>query len=209
MSFVNIPIGHGRLEGLLWKAEVPKGAAVVCHPHPQQGGTMDNHVTYRMADAFRQAGMTVVRFNFRGVGGSSGAYDEGRGEVDDAEAALDYLQKEAPGVPLYAAGFSFGSHVALQLALRDERIERVLGVGMPLGLLDFSFVEELGKPKAFIHGEQDEFASVPQVRALLERLPLPRELFVLKDADHLCTGKLGELSRVLGEALAWLLTVEP
>src|SRR5882672_7941288 len=118
MSFVDIPVPHGRLEALWWDVEKPRAAAIVCHPHPLHGGTMHNHVTYRLAQAWRDAGVACVRFNFRGVGRSSGKHDEGRGEVDDAKAALDWLAEQTPGVPLYASGFSFGSRAALALAVR-------------------------------------------------------------------------------------------
>src|SRR5258706_104046 len=97
--------------------QAARAAAVVCHPHPLHGGTMHNHVTYRLAQAWRDAGVACVRFNFRGVGRSTGAHDEGRGEVDDAAAALDWLAQQTPGVPLYASGFSFGSRAALALGL--------------------------------------------------------------------------------------------
>ena len=86
---MDISVAHGRLEALLWKVPSPKAAALVCHPHPLGGGTMHNHLTFRIADAFRQAGVSALRFNFRGVGRSTGTYDNGVGEVDDARAALD------------------------------------------------------------------------------------------------------------------------
>src|SRR5207302_6871174 len=97
MSFVDIPVSHGRLEALWWKAEQPRAAAVVCHPHPLHGGTMHNHVTYRLAQTFRDGGISCVRFNFRGVGRSTGEHDEGVGEIDDARAALDWVAAQAPG----------------------------------------------------------------------------------------------------------------
>ncbi len=112
MSFIEIPAPHGRLEALFWAAEKPRAGAIVCHPHPLAGGTMHNHVTYRLAQAWRDAQVSCVRFNFRGVGRSTGSHDEGRGEVDDAQAALDFVEKSVPGLPLYASGFSFGSRAA-------------------------------------------------------------------------------------------------
>src|SRR6266849_6443828 len=86
MSFIDVPVAHGRLEAIFWKAETPQGAVVVCHPHPAQGGTMHNHVTYRIAKAFRDRSISTLRFNFRGVGRSTGTYDEGRGEGDQSGA---------------------------------------------------------------------------------------------------------------------------
>src|SRR5438132_14271925 len=113
MAFVDLAGPAGRLEALYWKCDSPVAAALVCHPHPLAGGTMHNHVAYRIADAFRRAQASALRFNFRGVGRSEGAHDEGRGEVDDARAALDYLAADNPGAPLLSSGFSFGSRVAL------------------------------------------------------------------------------------------------
>lgn len=207
MSFVDIPAPHGHLEALLWKVERPVAAAVVCHPHPLHGGTMHNHVTYRVAQAFRNAGVSALRFNFRGVGRSTGQHDEGRGEVDDAAAALDFLAREQPGVPLYAAGFSFGSRVALQLAIRDERVERALGVGLAVDLFDFSFVTRLEKPKAFIHADRDEYGRLEKVQALVEQLPGPKRLFVVPDCGHLAQGRLDAFAQVAKEAVEWLISV--
>src|SRR5438270_2414166 len=136
MSFIDIPVEHGRLEALHWPVENARGAAIICHPHPLHGGTMHNHVTYRLAQAWRDARVSSVRFNFRGVGRSTGTHDEGRGEVDDARAALDFIARENLQVPLYASGFSFGSRVALKLALDEPRIERAMAVGLAVDLFD-------------------------------------------------------------------------
>ena len=209
MSNVDVPVSHGRLEALLWTVEEPRAAAVVCHPHPLQGGTMHNHVTYRIADAFRKAGVSTLRFNFRGVGRSSGAYDDGRGEVDDARAALDYLQRQQPGVPLLIAGFSFGSRVALQLTIEDPRVERLLLTGVALRAFSFGLLHELRKPKAFIQSDRDEFAAIEDVRRLVEETPPPRKLFVVPDSDHLCTNRLEAFEEVAAEAVTWLLDAPP
>lgn len=208
MSFVEIPVAHGRLEAFFWKVDAPVGAAVVCHPHPQHGGTMHNHVTYRLARAFRDQRVSALRFNFRGVGRSTGTYDEGRGEVGDAEAALDFLAEQHPHVPLYAAGFSFGSRVALQLAVGDRRVQKVLAAGLATDLFDFSLVKRLEKPKAFIQSERDEYGSLEKVRALMAELPPPKELFVVREADHLCTGRLDAFEAAAAEAVSWLLAVD-
>lgn len=207
MSFTDIPVSHGRLEALLWKVPSPKAAVLVCHPHPLGGGTMHNHVTFRIADAFRKAGVTALRFNFRGVGRSSGAYDHGVGEVEDAQAGLNELAKQEPGVPLLAAGFSFGSRVALKLCAQEPRIERMLGVGLALDLMDFTFARDLRLPKAFIHADRDEYASLDKVRQFVDGLRDPKRLFPLQDSDHLATGRLDAFSTVAQEACNWLLAV--
>lgn len=205
MSFVDIPVSHGRLEGLYWQVEKPVGAALVCHPHPKHGGTMHNHVTYRIAQAFREKGLSTLRFNFRGVGRSTGTYDEGRGEVDDAKAALDYLQGAEPGVPLYLGGFSFGCRTGLQLAIADQRVQRMLAVGLGVDIFDVEFVTGLKKKTAFIHADHDEYGTLEHVRELLVRVPGPTQLFVVENSDHLATGRLDAFSAVAKTALDWLL----
>jgi len=209
VSFVDIPVSHGRLEALHWKVEGARAAAVVCHPHPLHGGTMHNHVTYRVADELRKAGVSALRFNFRGVGRSTGRFDGGRGEVEDARAALDFLQGDQPGVPLWVAGFSFGSRVALQLALEDPRVERVLAVGVALRSFDHGPVQRLHGPRAFVHGDRDEYTPLEDVRRLVEEAPPPVKLFVVQDCDHLATGRLEAFAGVAAEAVAWLLAAPP
>jgi alpha/beta superfamily hydrolase len=205
MSFVDIPVSHGRLEALHWAVDNPRAAAIVCHPHPLHGGTMHNHVAYRLAQAWRDAQVSCVRFNFRGVGRSTGKHDEGRGEVDDAEAALDFIAGKTPGVPLYASGFSFGSRASLALALRDARVQKVLAVGVAVDLFDMQFITRLDKPAAFIHADQDEYGRLDNLRALLERVTAKHALFVVSGSDHLCTGRLDAFSEQAKRAVSWLL----
>jgi uncharacterized protein len=201
---VDIPAPHGHLEGLLWTQEAPRGAALVCHPHPLAGGSLHNTVTYRMASAFRTAGCSVLRFNFRGVGASTGAYDSGPGELEDARTALDWLEGQVPGVPLAVAGFSFGARTALELAAVEPRVARVLAVGMATRLFDLSVAESLHQPVGVIQSLKDEFASIEDVRALVARIPHAR-LFELAEADHLVTGKEREFDAVCTRAVHWLL----
>lgn len=208
MSFVDIAAGHGLLEGFLWGVESPRAAAVVCHPHPQHGGTMHNHVAYRIARAFRDRQVAALRFNFRGVGRSTGTYDEGRGELDDARVALNFLEEQYPGIPLVAAGFSFGGRIALQLAVSESRVAKVLAVGLAVDLFDYSFAAELRKPAAFIQAQNDEYGAVEKVERLIAKIPAPRKLFVVPAADHLCIGRLKELEEAAARAVDWLLSVD-
>lgn len=205
MSFADLPAPHGRLEALHWPVDAPRGAAIVCHPHPLHGGTMHNHVTYRLAQAWRDAAVACVRFNFRGVGRSTGKHDEGRGEVDDAAAALDFIAAQTPGVPLYASGFSFGSRAALALGLRDARVEKILAVGVAVDLFDMEFLTRLHQPIAFIHAANDEYGKLDNVRALLKRVKARHELFVVPESDHLATGRLDAFSEAAKRAVSWLL----
>jgi alpha/beta superfamily hydrolase len=208
MSFVEISAPHGRLEGLLWDVESPVAAAIVCHPHPQHGGTMHNHVTYRIARAFREHRVAALRFNFRGVGRSTGSYDEGRGELDDAQRALEYLLEKYRGLPPIAAGFSFGARTALQLTLADDRVAKVLAAGLAVSLFDYDFIRKLRRPAAFIQAENDEYADLDAVRDLIAQVPPPHQLFVVPGSDHLGTRRLKELEEVASKAVGWLLSVD-
>jgi len=205
MVAVEVPAPHGRLEGLLETAAVPVGAVVVCHPHPLYGGSMDNAVTAKLSETFARQGFTALRFNFRGVGLSTGAWDEGRGEVDDARCALEFVAKAAPGVPLWVAGYSFGAWVAMEVLRAEARAEKGLAVNVPLSVRRFDFLAQVEKPAAFIHADQDEFGRLSDVRAVVASKPGPARLWVLPDADHGCRGRLGDLSALGAEAIGWLL----
>src|ERR1041385_7136937 len=154
-----IPGPAGQLEALLETdpaAGPVRSAVVVCHPHPRYGGTMRNKVVHRVARGARRAGAAVLRFNFRGVGGSSGEYDGGIGEQDDFRAALTYLAEKIPGLPLNAAGFSFGARVSLQASCSDPRVDLVIAVGLPAGSGDWEFLARCSRPKYFIHSTHDQ-----------------------------------------------------
>jgi uncharacterized protein len=191
----------GRLEALLWTvpAEKPESVAVVCHPHPLFGGTMHNKVVYQAAKALHEAGMPVLRFNFRGAGLSEGSHDEGRGELDDVRAALDYLAAEFPGVPILLAGFSFGACVGLRAGCADARVTRLIGLGIPANRCDMSYLLECAKPKLFISGGNDEYGPREKVEALFAALPEPKRLRIVEGVDHFFAGKLGEVGVEIGE----------
>ena len=148
----------GRLEAILEEPEGqdPVEAAVVCHPHPQHGGTMHNKVVYRLARGLRKAGCVVLRFNFRGVNLSEGTYDRGKGEADDARTALAGLRGRYPQLPALVAGFSFGSRAALRVAASDATVSRVIAVGFPTKYPNRDWVREVHVPKFFIQSTNDE-----------------------------------------------------
>src|SRR6185295_11366056 len=123
---VVIPVGHGQLEGILRAPSSAVAAAVVCHPHPRGGGTMNNNVVYRAAKALVAGGVTTLRFNFRGVGASTGSYAEGIGEEEDVQAAVDFLREQAPGKEIWIAGFSFGARVGLRVGARSDDVAKHL-----------------------------------------------------------------------------------
>ncbi len=193
---VSIPVSHGMLEGLLegdLTAE-KEAAAIVCHPHPQYGGTMHNKVVFRAASALREMGFVTLRFNFRGVGRSTGAYDFGIGEQEDVRAAIDFLAGRRAPSRLWLVGYSFGAWVGLKVAAEDERISALVGIGVPVDVNDFQFLTHCHKPKFFIQGTHDEFGSVEHVNALLLTLPEPKDVIFIEGADHFFTGKLAELT---------------
>jgi len=199
-----IPVAHGQLEARLHAPESPWAAALVCHPHPLLGGTMNNPVAYRLARGLYGAGLAVLRFNFRGVGASTGSWGEVTGEEQDAQAGLELLAARFPGLPLWVAGFSFGARVGLLVGARDGRVERLLGAGLALSAFDHSEFERCAKPKAFVQAEQDEYGGAAQVAAFVERLPEPKRLRVVAGTTHLFPGRLPELEREIDDAVAWL-----
>lgn len=190
-----IATAQGHLEGLLEgeSATDPPAAAILCHPHPQYGGTMHNKVVYRAAQALREIGFVTLRFNFRGVGRSTGTYDFGIGEQEDVRAAIDFLARRHERARLWLVGYSFGAWVGLNVASGDKRIAAMIGIGLPVDANDFQFLTLCHKPKFFIQGTTDEFGSVEHLNALLLTLPEPKEVIYIEGADHFFSGKLAEL----------------
>jgi alpha/beta superfamily hydrolase len=184
-----------------WRVETPTAAVVVAHPHPQYGGTMHTKVVFQAAKAFCRLGCAVLRFNFRGVGVSAGAFSGGEGELDDYRACLDFMAARFPGVPLWAAGVSFGSWVAMTAGARDDRVTTLVGIAVPSKLYDFSAVSTSAKPKFFIHGEHDELCPLRGVRELYGRSSEPKELAVIDGADHLFDGHVSEVADAITDLL--------
>lgn len=197
MTF-RIPTDHGHLESLTREPDGrPVGAAVVCHPHPQHGGTMHTKAVFRAAQALAEAGIRALRFNFRGVGTSTGAYADGVGEQDDARVALEWLRAEMPDLPLIAGGFSFGSRVALRVALDDDRVVAGFGLGIPVALYDFDFLESAQKPVLIVQGEDDELSSGATVAAAIAELGSHIHLVRIQGTDHYFNGRFEELKAAL------------
>jgi uncharacterized protein len=198
-----IPVAHGQLEAILKEPRQgsPRGVALVLHPHPLGGGTMHNKVVFRAAAALNDAGLVVLRINFRGVGQSTGAHDEGRGERDDVRDALDYLSSHYPGQRIVLCGFSFGSRVGLEVGIKDSRVEFLIGIGTPLEKYDFSFLAECRKPLLLVHGENDEFGDVEQLKKLVAEFEksVPVQLVVIPGAGHFFDDHLDDLKRTITE----------
>lgn len=165
----------------------PRGAVVLCHPHPLYGGTMDNRVVYRAAKAVVESGFASLRFNFRGVGNSTGQYDQGMGEKEDVAAALDWMGKQYPDSPLGLVGYSFGAWVGLQVACDSQRVQAMVGIGLPLNLFSLDYLTECNKPALFIVGTEDEFCSQENLDKLAQRLPYSSIVKRIAHADHFFT----------------------
>ena len=196
-----IPTTHGRLEAILKEPRVPteRGVALVLHPHPLHGGTMHNKVVFRASSALLDAGLTTLRLNFRGVGASTGTHDNARGERDDARAGRDYLTAHYPDQPITLAGFSFGARVGLEVGVTDARVVRLIGLGTPVNMYDFTFLEGCRKPVLFVHGSQDEFGDVERLRELAARLhpDAHAQVEIIEGAGHFFDEHLGEMKQVI------------
>lgn len=191
----------GRLEALLEEPEEgePTEACLVCHPHPLYGGTMHNKVVYRMARGLRKSGSVVLRFNFRGVNLSEGEHDNGRGEMDDAWAALQFLRGRYPTLPYSMAGFSFGSRITLKLGCSapPPRPVRLIPVGFPTTPGHFDDFKECNLPKYFVHSTNDQFGPRDVLEQAFETFAEPKSLQFIEARDHFFAGALDELESAI------------
>ncbi len=196
-----IPVAHGQLEAILTEPRqgTAQAVALVLHPHPLGGGTMHNKVVFRAASALNDAGLTTLRINFRGVGQSTGSHDEGRGELDDVRAGLNYLAEHYPNKSITICGFSFGSRMGLDVGIKDDRVAYLIGIGTPLEKYDFSFLQSCRKPLLLVHGEHDEFGDVDQLRQLAEELEKHTQvrLVVIPGAGHFFENRLDEVKQAI------------
>jgi uncharacterized protein len=197
----------GRLEALLnLGAADATHAAVVCHPHPLYGGTMHNKVVFRAMKALHSFGFPVLRFNFRGTGLSEGAHD-GRAEVDDVRAALDWLKKEYP-LPIIFAGFSFGAARGLRVCCPDPSVQALISLGTPVEaegrLYSYKFLANCRKPKLFLSGDHDPFGPHQALEGVVASAAEPKEL-VFIPGDHFFAGHLNEMRMTIESWLHELL----
>jgi alpha/beta superfamily hydrolase len=200
------PAGH--LEALL-NTGSPDAlyTAVVAHPHPPSGGTMHTKAVYHAAKAFSHFGLPVLRFNFRSAGLSEGTHDEGRGEVDDVRAALDWLDRTY-GLPILFAGFSFGSNVGLRACCGDARVRGLVGLGLPVHAhnrdYNYNFLPNCRAPKLFISGDHDNFSPRGILEQTLTAAPEPKRIVWIEGANHFFEGipqspasKLGDMNAAM------------
>jgi uncharacterized protein len=198
----------GPLEALL---DVPDGrpraVAIFGHPHPLHGGTMHTKALYQAAKAMPRIGVAALRFNFRGVGRSGGEFDAGPGEKDDFKAAISFMCERFPDLPVWAAGMSFGSWIAMTTGAEDPRVSLLFGIAPPVDRYDFDALMTCTLPKFIVHGEEDELISIKEVRKFYSQIPEPKELVTIEHANHLFEGKTSLVGEAVEDLLADFNTV--
>ena len=193
---LEIPGPAGGLEALLETPgdASPSGVAVVCHPHPLHGGTMQNKVAHTLARAFTNSGLAALRFNFRGVGASAGAFDDGRGEIEDVLAALEFARRRFSHGPVWLSGFSFGAAVSISAAAR-ERPSGLVSVAPAARRFSAKLSRQPSCPWLIVHAESDELIPIDESLEWVDSLEPGPELVVFPDASHFFHGRLVELRK--------------
>ena len=197
----------GRLERRYHRGARTKASlALVLHPHPQFGGTMNNRVVYQVFHAFVERGFSVLRFNFRGVGRSQGTFDHGVGELSDAAAALDWMQSFNPNAAqCWIGGFSFGAWIGMQLLMRRPEISGFISVAPPANMYDFAFLAPCPSSGLILHGRSDQVGPENDVAKLYERLAAQRGLDIkykeIEGANHFFDNRIDEMTAEVGAYL--------
>lgn len=158
---------------------------------------MHNKVVFKVAQTLQTIHIPTLRFNFRGVGHSTGTYDEGRGEMEDVRFALEFLSRRYPGLPVILAGFSFGAYVGLRVAAADDRVQAMIGLGVPARMFEGDTLQGSHKPKLLIHGTEDELAPYDLTAKWFERVPAPKSMVAVQGADHFFRDRLGEVEAII------------
>ena len=193
----------GRLEGRYQhsrRANAP--IALILHPHPQQGGTMNNRVVFEVYQTFVRRGFSTLRFNFRGVGRSQGEYDEGGGELSDAASALDWLQAANPDASqCWVSGFSFGAWICMQLLMRRPEINSFISLAPPANKYDFSFLAPCPSSGMLIHGSEDNMVPEDSVANLAKKLRSQKRITIdyqiIDGANHFFHDRVDELTTLV------------
>ena len=196
-----LPGPSGKLEALLNTGSAQAThAALVAHPHPLYGGTMNNKVVFSAMKALNNLGLPALRFNFRGAGLSEGTHDHGRGEIEDVRAALDWLDREFR-LPIIFAGFSFGAATGLRICCPDKRVAGVISLGTPVEaegrLYTYSFLRECTKPKLFVSGSQDQYGPLLELQKVIDSVPEPKQFVIVEGVGHFFEGKLDQVRSLI------------
>lgn len=196
-----IPGPTGRLEALsrCSDKEAQPVIAVICHPHPLYGGTMQNKVVHTLEKTFNKLGASTLRFNFRGVGNSEGKYDQGEGELDDLVAVVEWCQQRLPGHRLWLSGFSFGAYIAFKAA-QSLLPEKLITVAPPVNIFDFSQHQAPAADWILLQGDADEIVDAQQVQVWAQQFPQV-DLITMAGAGHFFHGRLNDLQSALNDRL--------
>jgi len=203
MAEIIIAGPEGRLEGRFHQAEKKNAPiAIVLHPHPLYGGTMNNKVVYSIYQSFVRSGFSVLRFNFRGVGRSQGKFDDGLGELIDAATALDWLQLQCPDASTcWIGGFSFGSWISMQMLMRRPEIEGFISCSPPANMYDFSFLSPCPSAGLIVQGDKDDIVNEESVAKLANKLATQKgakvDYDMIPGADHYFRGHIEKLSETM------------
>ena len=207
MSEVTINGPEGRLEGRYHHSKYPNApVALLLHPHPQYGGTMNNKVVYSLFKNFVGRGFSSLRFNFRGVGRSQGRFDNGQGELSDAASALDWMQTQNPNTTsCWIGGFSFGAWVAMQLMMRRPEIRGFISIAPPASQHDFSFLAPCPASGMILHGDKDEVIPQSSVDKLAQKLQKQKNIKIdyrtVEGSDHFFLDHLDALTEHVNDYL--------
>ncbi len=195
-----IPGPSGRIQAKYFKSE-QQGApiALVLHPHPQYGGTMNNRIVYEIYNCFYKNKFSVIRINFRGVEKSDGTFDNGQGELSDSAAALDWLEKENPGFgQCWISGFSFGALICMQLIMRRPEVNKFIAISPQPNLYDFTFLSPCPISGLMVYGKNDELVQMDSILNLKKRLSLQKNIEVkfdpINNANHFYKSKEKDLA---------------
>lgn len=191
----------GRLEAILETPTELSGCAVVCHPHPQHGGTMHNKVAHTLSRAFVRSGFETLRFNFRGTQRSEGKYDEGNGELDDALAAMHWISDRQPDLPIWIAGFSFGAAIAA-IAAGREPVDGLISVAPAISRVAPAMTAQPQCPWLIVQGDQDELVDIEDTVEWVDGLEPGPELLVIEGGEHFFHGRLVDLREAAIEFIA-------
>lgn len=189
----------GRLEGRYTHSKTPNAPlALILHPHPEHGGTMNNKITYYMFQTFAERGFSTLRFNFRGVGRSQGVHDRGEGELSDAAAALDWMQELNPNAPyVWVGGFSFGAWIGMQLLMRRPEIRGWISVSPPANMYDFTFLAPCPTSGLIVQGNKDNIVPEPHTEKLVQKLRAQKgidvDYRVVDGANHFYNDRIDQL----------------